>query len=187
MKKIVYVDMDGVVADFDSEMQKLLPDVHLGEGDPSTYAERSKAVDKAMQENPRLFKNLLPIPNAQFGIYHLRNSELYDIYFLSTPVCLVPESYMDKRIWLRENFGEWADKRLILTHRKDLCIGDYLIDDRFKNGTELFQGKHIHFGGEGFPDWISVIKYLIHDKREGIRDSSGDGQEVDGLTSLQGS
>jgi len=159
--KILYIDMDGVVADFDKFVQPLIPDIELGDGDPSTYVERSKRVDELMIANPTMFEKLPLIPRASWAIYKLKDSGLYDIYFLSTPVCHVPESYSGKRIWLKENFGEWVDKRLILTHRKDLAIGDYLIDDRFKNGAAEFKGEHIHFKGEKFPNWESVIKYLL--------------------------
>jgi hypothetical protein len=49
---------------------------------------------------------------------------------------------------------------MIITHRKDLCQGDYLIDDRGKNGTNDFSGEWIEFGSEKFPDWKSVLVYL---------------------------
>jgi 5'(3')-deoxyribonucleotidase len=49
---------------------------------------------------------------------------------------------------------------MIITHRKDLCQGDYLIDDRGKNGTSEFAGEWIEFGSEKFPDWNSVLEYL---------------------------
>ena len=52
-------------------------------------------------------------------------------------------------------------KRLILTHRKDLLIGDYLIDDRLKNGAGEFKGELIHFGTIKFPDWKTVLEYLL--------------------------
>ncbi len=74
----------------------------------------------------------------------------------------VPESYMDKRIWIKDHFGDDFNKRLTLTHRKELSIGDFLIDDRLKNGAEKFTGKHIHFGTELFPNWYSVLKYFYN-------------------------
>jgi 5'-nucleotidase len=159
--KILYIDMDGVVADFDRFVQPLIPDVILGDGDPSTYDERSARVDKVMRDNPFMFELLPEIEGAIDAVELLKKSEKYDIYFLSTPVFKVPQSYGSKRYWIEEHFGEWADKRLILTHRKDLCIGDYLVDDRFKNGADKFQGEHIHFGSQKFPDWKTVIKYLL--------------------------
>ena len=54
-----------------------------------------------------------------------------------------------------------AYKRLIFSHHKNLNKGDYIIDDRTKRGVDKFDGEHIHFGTEKFPDWDTVIKYLF--------------------------
>jgi 5'(3')-deoxyribonucleotidase len=73
----------------------------------------------------------------------------------------LPESYSGKRIWLEKHFGESIKKRLILSHRKDLLMGDYLIDDRLRHGVTEFKGEHIHFGTDKFPDWEAVLDYLL--------------------------
>ena len=57
--------------------------------------------------------------------------------------------------------GTPAYKRLILSHHKQLNVGDYLIDDRTANGADKFTGEHIHFGQDKFPDWNAVLKYLL--------------------------
>ncbi|MGO8078274.1 hypothetical protein AB9F41_38905, partial [Rhizobium leguminosarum] len=49
---------------------------------------------------------------------------------------------------------------LILSHHKNLNQGDYLIDDRTKNGAGKFQGEHVHFGTEHFANWNCVLSYL---------------------------
>jgi 5'-nucleotidase len=161
MSKILYIDMDGVVADFDGYMEKVLPNVELGEGDPNTYADRSAMVDKAAKEDPTFFERLDVIKDALWAVEELKSSNKYDIYFLSTPMFNIPKSYMGKRVWIKKYFGSWADKRLILTHRKDLCIGDYLVDDTTRNGAGEFKGEHIHFATPKFPNWEAVIKYLV--------------------------
>jgi len=63
--------------------------------------------------------------------------------------------------WVKKYIGAPAHKRLILSHHKNLNAGDYLIDDRLKNGADKFMGEHIHFGTERFPDWKSVREYLL--------------------------
>ena len=68
---------------------------------------------------------------------------------------------MHKREWVEKYLGKNAYKRLILSHNKHLCAGDYLIDDRTKNGAGEFKGELIQFGKEKFPDWSSVLKYLL--------------------------
>jgi 5'(3')-deoxyribonucleotidase len=50
---------------------------------------------------------------------------------------------------------------LILSHHKNLNHGDYLIDDRTKNGAGEFKGELIQFGADKFPDWKSVCSYLL--------------------------
>jgi len=155
-KKLLYVDMDGVIADFQSAVDKLHPGVFTNPDYEEDY--RSRLIDTICEENPRIFRSLDPIPMAIDSVLTL--SETYDVYFLSTPMWCVPESFMDKRHWIHEHFGHNAEKRLILSHRKDLAIGNYLIDDRTANGAGDFLGEHIHFGTELFPDWPSVIKHL---------------------------
>ena len=54
----------------------------------------------------------------------------------------------------------------MLTHRKDLLIGDYLIDDRPFNGAKEFTGEWIHFGSKGFENWDKVLLYIIN--KEGV-------------------
>jgi hypothetical protein len=44
---------------------------------------------------------------------------------------------MDKRIWIERYFGKLATN-LILTQRKGLNIGEYLVDDRTWNGAGEF-------------------------------------------------
>ena len=63
-------------------------------------------------------------------------------------------------LWVKKYLGAPAYKRLILSHHKNLNAGEYLIDDRTKNGADRFGGKHIHFGSDEFPDWASVVSYL---------------------------
>ena len=49
---------------------------------------------------------------------------------------------------------------------RTVCQGDYLIDDRGKNGTSEFAGEWIKFGSEQFPDWESVLQYLLSKEKE---------------------
>lgn len=152
---ILYIDMDGVVADFDSEIKKVHP--FIFEHPDGDY--RGRVIDEIVEADTHLFFRLEPMPGAIDAVEQLKKH--YEIYFLSTPMWNVPHSFTDKRLWLEKTFGEFAKKRLILTHRKDLNMGAYLVDDRLKNGAENFSGTHIHFGTEKFPNWQSVLDHLI--------------------------
>lgn len=153
-KKILYLDMDGVVADFDAEIKRIHPNIDQIE----LSSTRSQLVDEVAESNPTLFENLNLIEGAKDAV--IRLNELYEVYFLSTPMWNVPESFMGKRLWLAKTFGELATKKLILTHRKDLNIGHYLVDDRLKNGAADFSGMHIHFRTPKFPDWATTMMFL---------------------------
>ena len=100
-----------------------------------------------------------PIPGAIEAVHCL--SEYYDVYILSTAPWDNPTAWNDKIDWLKRHFGDLFKKRVMLTHCKDLCDGDYLIDDNSKNGASEFPGEWIHFGSRNFPNWDSVTKYLI--------------------------
>lgn len=153
-KKILYLDMDGVVADFEHAIKELHPELE----NILDHDERSNKVDEIVANNLDIFHTLPPYKGAIEAVNKL--FELFDVYFLSTPMWDVPESFKGKRIWIEKHFGEKANRRLILTHRKDLNIGDFLVDDRLKNGASEFTGKHIHFATENFPNWPATLKYL---------------------------
>lgn len=147
-KKIVYVDLDGVMVDLEAHVL----DRHGEQG--LAKIGMLTSVDKG------LFLDPPAIEGAIEAIKKLSASEEYEVFFLSTAPWSNPQSWMDKRIWVQKNLGKLAFKRLMLSHRKDLLMGDFLIDDRTKNGAGEFKGKHIHFGTEAFPNWTAVLNYL---------------------------
>lgn len=162
MKQTIFIDMDGVVADFIKAIEAIEPNILNPKFYPTDHAIGQK-IDAlcVLPENRRIFLDLDPMPFAVEAVDLIFKMEDYDAYFLSTPMWHLPESFTDKRLWLERHFGEQATKRLILSHRKDLAKGQYLIDDRLVNGVENFEGKHIHFGSAEFPGWEEVITYLF--------------------------
>lgn len=149
--------MDGCVADFAKGMSKIAPHILLGDGDD--YEERSKLVHQACLSTPDIFHNLEPIEGGVDSVKELM--KYYEVFFLSTPMDSLVESYTGKKIWINNHFGEHGANRLILSPRKDLNLGDYLVDDTLRNGVLDFKGEHIHFGTKDFPNWNIVFEYLI--------------------------
>ena len=138
-KKVIYVDMDGVLADYNGRCKEL-------------------NVDPNNTDNiDGFFRSLKPLPGA-IEAYRKLN-KIYDVYVLSTAPWENVTALNDKNAWIKEYLPE-AYKRVIYTHNKNLCMGDYLIDDRIKNGAGEFTGELIHFGSEKFPDWDAVLKYI---------------------------
>ena len=59
-----------------------------------------------------------------------------------------PSAATDKVEWVQKYIPN-AYKRLILSHNKNLNVGDYLIDDRTANGAGEFGGTLLQYGTDG--------------------------------------
>lgn len=110
---------------------------------------------------PNIFRELKPVKHAINSVNKLLDSAIYDVYFLSTAPWGNPSAWTDKRLWIEEQFGKKINRKLILTHRKDLVKGDILIDDRPNNGAKDFEGELITFGSDKYPNWDAVLRYLL--------------------------
>jgi len=153
MKQRLYIDMDGVIVDFESALRKV---------DNATLEQYNGILD----EIPGLFDLMEPMPGAIESVTEL--AKHFDTYILSTAPWLNPSSWTSKINWIHRYFGSEKDsplyKRVIISHNKHLLKGDFLIDDRLKNGVSEFEGEHIHFGTPRFSDWNKVLTYLITKK-----------------------
>ena len=138
--------MDNVLVDFLSGISKLSQEV-------------INEYESNLDEVPNFFSLMEPLEGAIDSFKIL--SQRYDAYILSTAPWGNSSAWSDKVKWVQKYLGESAYKRLILTHHKNLNHGDYLIDDRTKNGAGEFKGELIQFGTEKFPDWKSVCSYLL--------------------------
>jgi len=150
MKQIVYIDMDNVLVDFQSGIDKI--------------TQETRALYKGhMDDVPGIFSLMDPMPFAVETFNLL--ADLYDVYILSTAPWDNPSAWMDKLNWVKKHLGDKAYKRLILTHHKNLNKGHYLIDDRKHNGADKFEGKWLEFGSANFKDWIAVKNHLLEKEK----------------------
>ena len=141
-----------------------------------------KGVDEILEINPEfrekykgeydrmhgVFRNPPPIDGAIEAVKKLAESGKYELYIASTAPWDNPESATDKRYWIEKHFGDLFKKKMVITHLKNMLIGDYLIDDRTKNGAGEFKGELLHFGYDyvndkfnEYPNWDSILKKLL--------------------------
>ena len=147
--KIVYIDMDNVLVDFQS-------------GIDSLTEKQKQTFNDDLDNVPGIFSKMKPFIGAIEAYKEL--SKHYDVYILGTAPWQNPSAWSDKLEWVQKYLGDLAYKKLILSHNKNLNIGDYLIDDRLANGASEFKGEHIHFGKKPFTDWGFVLSYLVEEK-----------------------
>ena len=147
MKKTkVFVDMDGTMCQFrESYLQwkKEHPEI--------TYP----------QSQFGFFSNLSPIPGAIDAFKILE--ENFDVYILTKPSVYNLMCFTEKADWVKRHLGFHMLEKLILMCDKSMvkAEGAYLIDDDIQAGQLQFEGEFIHFATDKFPDWDSVLKYLI--------------------------
>jgi hypothetical protein len=149
--KRVFIDMDNVLVDFQSGLDQVSEEIK------AEYAGR-------LDEIPGLFAKMKPMEGAIEAVHELQKH--YDLFILSTAPWKNPSAWSDKVEWVTKYLDDVFHKKMVITHRKDLCQGDYLIDDRGKNGTSEFRGEWIHFGSELFPNWNDVLDYLLPEEKK---------------------
>lgn len=148
--------MDGVLADFGAALA-------------NHKLSHSAPFDKEPDLIPGIFEDLLPINGAIDSVKILASTPVFDVFILTTAPWNNPDSWTHKRLWVEKYFDDILTKKLIISHRKDLLKGDFLIDDRTVNGADKFAGVHVHFGWDyvnrkwnKYPDWNSVLNYLLN-------------------------
>ena len=140
----IFIDMDGVIANF----EKAAENVALEKGVPKL-------------SRPDLFvnyRNLDVIEGAIEAVAKL-NAD-HEVFIASTPPWTRPEVWGHKREWIGEHFP-YLKRKIILTHRKDLLIGDILIDDSRYRGQPDFQGEWFWFNQNWENrNWKACMKWI---------------------------
>ncbi|MET4049528.1 5'-nucleotidase [Rhodococcus sp. UYP5] len=149
-KKILYIDLDNTLVNFQSGIDRADPaDLVKYEGD--------------LDEVPHIFLKMDPIEGALDAYRTL--AAIFDTYILSTAPWKNPSAWHDKVLWVQQHLGmedgSVAYKRLILSHHKNLNRGDFLVDDRDKNGASEFEGEWLRYGEEPYKTWGEVTAYLL--------------------------
>lgn len=142
-KTYVFIDMDGVIVDFDGYMKETgtpLDDVKYVAGH---------------------YARMKPIAGAIEAVKAIINAG-YEVMIATKPPTGNPSSYMEKAEWIFRHLPELSD-RIIITHNKGV-LGDerdFLIDDRpHKAHIDEFDGTLIVFKTEDPEMWEKALKQL---------------------------
>ena len=136
----IYIDMDGVITDFK-------------QGQEYQGYKLSKRPDLVVNYRT------LPVMEGAIKAVAKLNAD-HEIFIASTPPWTRPEVWGHKREWIEEHFP-YLKRKLILTHRKDLLIGDVLIDDTRFRGQPDFQGNWFWFNKDwSNRNWNACLEYI---------------------------
>ena len=150
MQKIVYINIDGIIAEYASKM----------------VSQMNSIITADRYEYLSFFYELVPPTKGGIeSVNYLLNISELNVYFISSPSWNESEEWLEKKEWLGQLFNNKdIDKRLFLCHQKQLLVGDYLIDDSWRHGSKQFEGKWIQIGVDPkFPGWDEVLEFLIKD------------------------
>lgn len=187
VRPIVLVDMDGVLADFNTSMWSAIRELTGVEYSRdltgqsydlrAVLPDRHKHLPDTVMSLPGFFRGLTPVPGGVAAV-HAMEAAGFHVLLCSTPFVGSPSCASEKMAWVREHLGaQWVD-RLILTADKTLVFGDVLIDDKPTiEGRVAPQWEHVAFGREPYSmaapfarsflesweDWHDVIPSLVRD------------------------
>lgn len=137
--KIVLVDMDGVIADFETgfiqswkqkyphlayipKEQRKNP--RITDDYPQIYRKKVEGIYKSKG----FFLSLPAVEKAKKGISELRDIG-YEVFICSRPLTEYKFCVQEKYLWVEKHLGKDWIKKIILTKDKTLIRGNYLIED----------------------------------------------------------
>ena len=92
-----------------------------------------------------------PLPSSQKAIRQL--IEHYQVYFVAEEETLT-------QAWLTEHIGIPAWRHLIVTWRRDLLYGDYLIMKPAAKSADNMLATVLEYGSDTFKTWDAIIDYF---------------------------
>lgn len=144
----IFLDMDGVIVDFESYMRQF------------------NLTGDEVKRTHGAYLKMEPIEHAIWGVRKLMSlAGQYggEVWLATKPPTGIPHAYADKVSWVLEHLPE-LKRRIILTHDKGLLGGseDILVDDRpHRANCVNFRGALVHFGPTGtVPHWHSLVDVL---------------------------
>lgn len=136
-KKIVLVDMDNTIADFNKRALELLEERHGLIIDSETLTQwafadnfpghRDEVLNLLKEKN--FFRSFEPIEGAVEALKEMQADPAVEVYLCTAPIRANPHCASEKLDWVSEHLGADWRGRTVITSDKGLVYGDILIDD----------------------------------------------------------
>lgn len=136
----VFVDMDGVIADFDGQLKKFGWTAQEAKGHAG-------------------FLTGLPVIEGSRESMNLIHRCGFQVWIATKPMTGNARSYYEKAAWVFEHFPEYRRRLIMLAHKELLGTEkDFLIDDNPERYPD-FPGQIIHFGN-AYQNWSEVCDFF---------------------------
>ena len=155
-KKIILVDMDGVLANFekgflDAWRKKFPQNSYIPLEKRKTFRVRDNYPNEVKKEvegiytTSGFFQNLGVIRGGKEALAKIQALG-HEIFICTSPISKYENCVLEKYHWVAQNFGyEWT-KKIIVARDKTLIHGDILIDDKPEHiGLKKPVWKHVLF------------------------------------------
>lgn len=110
-------------------------------------------------DREKKFAEMEPETNAVRAFEKL--SQVYDTFILASAPYNDPDSWRERVVWCEEHLGVGAWNRLIVSNRKDLVMGDYVIDAHpSRYGLENGMATVIDYGNDPYKTWDDVLTFF---------------------------
>ena len=138
--RVILVDMDGTVCDFDGRALDMLSQKYGVKPPPvedRAYPLRDSFLDDEEtrlrmvedMKSPGFFREMAPIEGAVEALLEMQAEAELEVFLCTAPLSKSPICAAEKIEWVINHLGkDWVD-RIVLTRDKSLVQGDMLIDD----------------------------------------------------------
>lgn len=146
MKHTLYLDLDGVLADFNVQAQKLINATDAERNDAERSGRWKRELWGQLKRTPNFYRHL-PLTKFANDLVELatrfQNELGWNVEILTAIPRHndVPEAFQDKVEWAQEHFPQFRVRFGPYSHDKHQHArpGDILVDDRYSNCTEWTQ------------------------------------------------
>jgi 5'-nucleotidase len=149
----IFIDMDGVLADFDSQFNSYLSKAGvLAKRIMSSWKLTDRIIDtnyiksknayvNKILRTPKFWENIKPIPGGADVLQRWLKDKNLEIYIATSPWISSPTCMIEKVNWIRKNIPKFPLSNIIMIAKKHMLQGEVIIDDK-PSHIEEWCGEH---------------------------------------------